>query len=512
MTIRNGIINSVAGASILLTIIGFLSKGIGFVREIIYANKFGISIEFDLFLVSYTIQNLINTATIYLCQHYFIPAFNEENKISVSDGLLFLNRTFWLFTLTGLIIAALLFFFSGTLMEMFFSTFSDKLKSNAVTIFSIFLLTIPLNSGMSVIMAYQQSKFNFVTPAISLTILNVVIIILVLSFSNQFQIFILPISFVIGYLVSFILLLSKVKGDIKLLQWKTLFNGGQAKNYYIIISLIVIEGLSLSYVLLDRLFISEVSSGGISALNYAFVIFSLPISLFSIPLITTLFSKFSFSTESLIDDVKNAYSMIIFIILPISFLFYFWGDLLLISFYEGGKFTNQDSFITFSVLKFYSFGLIFISIYLLFVKMLYSLKKINYVLTISIVAFLIKFYLNDLFVEDFKQEGLALSTTLLYVFLMLSSLFLILFKLKVIKLIPFIYKFLLMSLNLTVAYMVMQTSVRSLNLASIWIKIISLVLFLFVFYFNSYILKIAELRIIISTVLNFIVNGKVKPS
>ena len=50
--IKKGIVNSVAGASVLLTIIGFLSKGIGFVREIIYATKFGLSIEFDLFLVS----------------------------------------------------------------------------------------------------------------------------------------------------------------------------------------------------------------------------------------------------------------------------------------------------------------------------------------------------------------------------------------------------------------------------------------------------------------------------
>ena len=65
----------------------------------------------------------------------------------------------------------------------------------------------------------------------------------------------------------------------------------------ILISLVFIEGLSLSYTVIDRYFIGEVSVGGIAALNYAFVIYSLPISIFSIPLITTMFSKFSSSPK-----------------------------------------------------------------------------------------------------------------------------------------------------------------------------------------------------------------------
>ena len=73
----------------------------------------------------------------------------------------------------------------------------------------------------------------------------------------------------------------------------------------ILIALIIIEGSSLSYVLIDRYFITDVSVGGISALNYAFVIFSLPISLFSIPLITTMFSKFSNSPQTLNVDYKT---------------------------------------------------------------------------------------------------------------------------------------------------------------------------------------------------------------
>lgn len=493
---NNNILKSVAGASIILTLLGFLSKGIGFIREIVYANKFGLSIEFDLFLISFTIPNLINTATIYLCQHYFIPAFNDEKKISISNGKEFFIRTFWIFTFLGLLLASVLFFLSDNIVQLFLNSHAVESKTIASNLFSTFLITVPINSGMAVIMAYQQAKFNFVTPAISLTMMNVTVIAGLLFLTEYFKIYVLPLSFAIGYILAFGFLLLRVKGDFQILPIRSIFINKSKNNFRVIVSLIFIEGLSLSYVLIDRLFISEVSDGGISALNYAFVVFSLPISLFSIPLVTTLFSKFSSNTDKLIDDIRNAYGMIFYIMLPVSFLFYFWGDLIFISFYEGGKFSSANTIKTFSVLKYYSFGLVFISIYHLFVKIFYSIKKYDYVMIISVSGIIVKIVLSALLVNIYKEDGLALSTTLLYAFLMFAGTMFIVTQVRVIDFFIFVKRILLILMNLFLALILSEVTSFLFNMNHLAIDLFKIFLFLSIFYLTSLLLKEYEIIII----------------
>ena len=216
------------------------------------------------------------------------------------------------------------------------------MQQKGLRIFLLFLITIPINAGMSVIIAYQQANFKFIYPAFSLIVLNIVVIILIVFFSDLLLIFILPISFVAAYIAAFIILYSLVRKNLKFISLKILKMRFNLSKTNVIISLIIIEGLSLSFVLIDRYFISRVSEGGIAALNYAFVIYSLPISLFSFPLITTMFSKFSSLSVNLLEklrvDFKRAVIMNMFIIIPFIFILYFWGDFFLRLFYERGKF------------------------------------------------------------------------------------------------------------------------------------------------------------------------------
>lgn len=497
-------ISSIAGASIVLTLLGFLSKGIGFIREIIYANYFGLSPEFDLFLSSIALPNVINTATIYLTQHYFIPSYNKINSESEEEGIKFFNKTFWFFVLCGLIISLSLFFTSDIILGAYMKSISIDMREKGLRIFLLFLITIPINAGMSVIMAYQQAKFKFVYPAFALIFLNVLVIIMILFFSGIFQIFILPISFICAYFISFIYLYVLVKDNLKLNSISLIKEKFRISNLNILLSLIFIEGLSLSYVLIDRFFIGQVSAGGIAAVNYAFVIYSLPISLFSIPLVTTLFSKFSNSPATLKSDFKSGYGMIFFIMIPFMFLFYFWGDLFLYLFYERGKFTSTDTSITYAVLRNFSFGLIFISTYHLMVKILYSLNKYIIVLVISVLAFFIKAILSLYLVKIFAQNGLALATTFVYVFLFISGITMIALKMDIIDLNNFIFKLIYFLICGLSAYLVTKTFLSFLSINNILLMIITLISFISIYILNSFITQIHEFDLISDTTKNLL--------
>jgi putative peptidoglycan lipid II flippase len=386
---NNKAITSIAKATVLLTLMTILSKFIGLVREMIYAENFGLTSQFDLFLVSAVIPIVINTSVIYLGQHYFIPAYNRVKSSSDEEAKMFFNTTFWIFILGGLLLAFILFIFSGTIINIFLSSQTLEFREIGTKIFLLFLITIPINAGMFIIIAYQQANFHFIYPAVTQIIMNLVLIGIIIVFTNIYQIFVLPLAFLISYATAFITMLLPVR-DIISFKFTSIFKYPNKKSEIsIVVSLIIIEGLSLSYILVDRYFFGEIPSGSIAALNYAIIVFALPVSVFSISLITTFFSKFSRSSvhdrNQLIIDFQKAVKVNIYIMLPISIVLLFGGDFFIQLFYQRGMFTSTDTFITYGVLQYYVFSLVFYSSYLVIMKLLYSINEYKYVLIISVL-------------------------------------------------------------------------------------------------------------------------------
>ena len=284
---------SIAGSSLLLAIITLFGKGIGFFREIIYANKFGLSAEFDLFLVGSAIPIAINTVIIYLSQNYFIPGYNHALRLSQAAADEFFNYSFWLFFLGGICISLVLLIFSSIVIDLFFPSSSIFTREIGLKIYLLFLVTIPFNSGISLITSKLLAEFNFLYPAAIQILLNTLVIISILLFAHFLTIYVLPLSFIIAYIIAFLVLFSTSAKKIKFnfIEVMRKRNSNNSINTFLL--LIIIEVLSLSYMIVDRFFYDKVPSGGIASLNYAIVIFALPISIFSIPFITIVFSKFS---------------------------------------------------------------------------------------------------------------------------------------------------------------------------------------------------------------------------
>jgi len=317
--------NSIANASLILFLFGIFAKVIGLFREIIFANNFGLSNQFDLFLAVSAIPIVINTAFLYLSQHYFIPNYNkfksinrsEEDKLSGED---FFNYTFWWFIIIAVFLAIILYLISGFILKFYLKSESDIFYEKGLKIFILFLITIPLNAGISVISSYMQANFNFIYPVISQLVLNVVLIVLTIFFTALLEIFILPLSFVAAYLIVFLILILPVFKKL-ILKPSSLFKKSSLKlDFKILLALILIEGLSLSYVIADRYFVGIIPAGGIAALHYAMILYLLPVTIFSLPLITTIFSKFSESVNKSIETVRynfiDATRINIFIIIP----------------------------------------------------------------------------------------------------------------------------------------------------------------------------------------------------
>jgi putative peptidoglycan lipid II flippase len=142
--------STIAGASIFISIVGLLSRGLGFIREMIFANNFGLETEFDLYLVGAVLPISINSVILYIGQNHFVPGFQKLNSSNSDAAQKYYRQSFFLFVGSGTIIALLLFIASDLIINFYMHLAPPESREIASTIFKIFLLTIPFSAGISI--------------------------------------------------------------------------------------------------------------------------------------------------------------------------------------------------------------------------------------------------------------------------------------------------------------------------------------------------------------------------
>lgn len=501
---------TIAGAAILLTGVGLLSKGFGFLREVVYANNFGLQTNFDIYLIGAVLPVTLNASVIYLAQNYFIPAYHDKLSIGRDHAERFLSNSFWLFLILFSLLSLILFIISPFLVRSYLANNDSQVQEAVLKIFKIFLLTIPLNAGFSILSSYFQSEYNFKAPAVSTLFQNIIIILLVLVFTNSLGVITIPIGYLFGTTTQFLYLLFKLKNRSRLIFSGVSFNlrelGFVDKTLLLIVCVEVINQL---YILVDRYFYGSVDSGGIAALNYAIVLYSLPISIFSLALSTAIFPKLSQSfgakNNAMIEQqYLTGLRINIFLFIPITFIFLFFGDSIIRIFYQRGSYTSNDTFMTFDILKLYSLSLIFYSSYAIINKVVYGSGLIRNLLSISVIVFLFKITLNFLFVEKLKQNGLAVSTSICYIVLSLSCYILILKKLRLRITRQFINGILFYSFNGLVGYLILITVREYFNFTYLQNFLLQFTIFVGVYMLNIMILKPKEYLIFNETIRKYL--------
>ena len=482
--------SSLAGAFIFITLVNVVSRGLGFFREMLFANYFGRGVDFDIYLVGAVIPITINTVILYIGQNYFIPAYHSIKAKEPEKTTRFYTVNFIFSIIAGIVIMAVLYIFSEIIIDSYIQTDNENAKNIALVVFRIFLFTIPLNFAISVITAFLQAEYRFKFPAVGRLFLNIAIIPVLIIFNNKFGVYTIPIGFLVGTILqlSYMLIIGFRELSFKSflpMNRKELFNFID----FAIINIILIEIIGQIYLLADRYFFDSISEGGLSSLNYAFNLFNLPISVISAALSTVIFPKFSEyihskSFDRIQSSVVDSISINLLIFVPVTFLFFFYGDSIIKFLFERGKFNAADTYDTFFVLKAYSVSLIFYSSYAVLNKILYSAKLINTLLLITIFGIVIKITLNFIFVDLWKQDGLALSTSFSFIFFFLVSITVVNNRILLKKKNIFLKEFIIHFCNGLISFFLVKQISLHMNITGIYLGLLNVLLFLIVYFMN----------------------------
>ena len=497
--------STVAGGAIFITVIGLLSRLLGLVRESIFASFFGLTQDYNLYLIAVVFPVTINSVFIYFTQNYYIPKYFEFKNKSDSDASEFNNSVFWFLIGLGFLITIFLYLFSTQIISAYLSIDNPIQLNTVANVFKILVLSIPFGFSSSILSAMLQANYEFKFPSFSQLFLNLSIIIIVILFSKEIGIFATAWGFLVGMILQFLYLLFKTI-KITTLKIKVPSFPDMIKIFDVsLIIILFIEIVGQIYPLSDRYFLNLVDEGGIAALNYSFNIFLLPITIISMSVSTALLPRLSSllsdGTKSELSRSMNLFfEVMLFMFVPIVFILFFDGDIIIRILFQRGKFLSNDTFITFNTLRFYSLSLVFFAIYSGINKLLYGSKMIKQLFLIVITAALSKIVLNFILVKIMKQDGLALSTSISF-FILFAGGYLTLISKKIISTnLLFIKNVTINIINIILSYVSVKIFFYLLFGEELVYRILLLFAVLLVYLINSIIIKREALQVFIRTI------------
>ncbi|MBX9636086.1 murein biosynthesis integral membrane protein MurJ [Nitrosomonas sp.] len=399
----------------------FISRILGFVRDIIIARIFGAGMETDAFFVAFRIPNLLrrifgegafSQAFVPILAEYKNNRTPEETHDFIDHITMILSITLFVVTVIGIIAAPLIIYVSAP----GFSADQDKFNLT-VTLLQItfpYILFIALVALAGSILN-TFGKFNI--PALTPALLNLSFIACALWLTPLIDPPILALAWAVfiggilqlAFQIPFLLRL-KLMPRIRFRNpdtgaWRVLKLMGPA-----------IFGVSVSQIslLINTIFASLLVTGSVSWLYYADRLMEFPAGLLGVALGTILLPSLARHYTS---NSREEYSrlldwglrMTILLTLPAALAFALLATPLITTLFHHGAFTDHDVWMTREALIAYSVGLLGLILVKVLAPAFYARQNIKTPVKIAIITLTATQLMNLAFISSLQHAGLALA-------------------------------------------------------------------------------------------------------
>jgi putative peptidoglycan lipid II flippase len=410
---------------ILINIItvGFLTvivKGMGFFKEMEVGSTFGLSEILDTFLIALLIPGFINTVFMSSFQNVFIPNYIAEMRTSSSTAS-FLSACVILTFAMGIVLMLVSYLFTDVFLEAVFKNHTPQYYQLIRSQFYIVLPCILFWSFSSLFSGILETKGFFGYSALSSIFTSIVILICLFLFKNKMGYSLLAIGTLVGSFLELMYVVT-VSAYKKTLQFASPdFSSINIKTIYRQLPSKIGSGfLTGSTGFVNQFFAAQLVVGSIASFNYGMKLPSFLATILVISIGNVLLPYFSNLVQ---DNKKRAYQILfqtliaVFLAsMSIAGLLFLFSDALISFLFERGNFTAQNTLVVSHIQR---IVLIYIPFYIatiIIVKFLTSINKNSYMLYASIINLVLNVSLNYYFAKKYAIYGLAIATTLVYIF------------------------------------------------------------------------------------------------
>jgi putative peptidoglycan lipid II flippase len=399
------LVKMIFSTSILLLLLTFLTRVLGFLREVLIAYFYGTSKIVDFYVSSQTVGELLGNVIL-------VGAFSTYTVMMLSKSEIYFKKI-----LSIALLVSVGFWILININEDFLASLLQfDLTQESMPLLRKFIFyvspTIVLLSVGSVFNGYLQYKERYLQPVIAIVVMNISFIVFFIILQPVFDELVLPICYLLSNIIYFlysvfvyILLRKDTQQTSVTVEEKNLleiFTG-----VFPIVLTLFVNKITL---ITDRVFGGYLPDGHLAALNFAFKLINLPVAIIATSLVNIMFVKYTTKKAQQPKYLKEYTELLAGLSIVTMFFMFFYSSEIVKSVYGYGQFDQNSIYVTSSILKVYSLTLPMFFVLMLFNKINYINLSNKKILAVSIWGILTNIGLNIVLVPLIGVQGIAIST------------------------------------------------------------------------------------------------------
>ncbi|MDQ0412184.1 murein biosynthesis integral membrane protein MurJ [Mesobacillus stamsii] len=415
--------------AIWITLLALVLKLSGFLRESIIAREFGASEYTDGYLLAFSFITLVVAMISGGFNNVFLPMYLQKRKESPDEternanGIL--NGTFLVFI--GVTLAG--YFLVPSIVPLIYGNMTETTEEVAVDITQFFFLFMSLIAVNGILESYLQGRRVFVPTQVSKLLATLMGAVFALLFSEQWGIYSLAYGFIFGtFLGTLIQFFFLFKNGYK---WQPNVKVGKAFGSAFLVLLapaLLNSVVGQINMFVNKSFASGTESAAVTYLNNASLLVSIPQAIYATTVAAIIFTLLSEQVDNHKKFQRTVFmgmQITLVTLLPIAVGLLLVGKEAISFVFERGRFTAEDTNNTYIALVYYIPLIVTQGLQYIVSKSMYARGKTAIVLRISITTIVLNLVFNWIFVGPFGYPGLALTSSLVSVYYLGVSTFVV---------------------------------------------------------------------------------------
>jgi putative peptidoglycan lipid II flippase len=413
---------SVAQAAVLIAVVAFLSKFVGFAREVVIARQFGATGQTDAFLVGMMVPGLVLGLFAGGLGTLIVPWYLGNKKQDPERARLLVNQVALVWTVLFALLCVGIWISAPQLVHLFAGGFEGARYDLAVRVTRLlvpmgFMLVL---TGLFTGLLQAESSFLVANMWTLVGNIAVVVCLVVLTSSLGIHAWTLgqTLMATVGFVPLILLLGSRRYGffgrfDVRRMDWRAI-----AQFAALLMPLVLAGGVGTLNIMVDRWVASRLPEGSIAALNFSGRVWTLPITLLAGPIATAVFPSFSSmaadrsALPAMGDKVQRTAALLAYIVIPSSVGIIVLATPITRLLFQRGAFDAAATAITASCVQMYALGLVFQALLPVLAKVFYAFKNTVTPLLISVGIVGANMAGNIVLSRYLGAPGIALATSI----------------------------------------------------------------------------------------------------
>ena len=411
LKILNSKSKTIFSAAFVLTLASLISKILGVLRDRLLAGRFGAGDELDIYYAAFRIPDLLFTLIVMgAISSGFIPVFAQYFYKDRKEAWNLASNILNIILLTLVIAAGFLMLFAPQIIQVIAPGFEGEKREFTILLTRIMFLS-PIILGISSILSSILQYFHrFLAYSLAPIMYNVGIIIGILIFVPILGLVGLGWGVVLGaFLHMLVQLPSAIYSGFR---WKLIFNlrhQGLVKIWRLMIPRTIgLAGNQINFVVITAI-ASTLSAGSISIFNLANNLQYVPIGIFGVAFAVAIFPVLSKSfaeknKKSFSNSFSTTFSQLLFLVVPLSALFFILRAHLVRIVLGTGRFDWIDTRLTAAALGLFAVSIFAQSLIPLISRAFYAFHNTKTPVLVSLFCIGINIILSFFFVWVLKNQ------------------------------------------------------------------------------------------------------------